>query len=339
MTPRAAMRDTLSRERGEPGGRVHRALPFPRARHWWSVATCASTLVLIFIGGLVTSTGSGLAVPDWPLSYGMLMPPMVGGVFYEHGHRMAATFVGLLTLVLAVWTARREPRAGVRKLAWGALAAVVVQGLLGGLTVIFLLPTSVSVLHACLAQAFFCLTIALALATSREWIEAGPPAEDVASVRTAAGLATTVVFAQLLLGALMRHTGAGLAISDFPLALGRVVPPLDSAPVTLHFLHRVGAVAVVAAALWLARQARRSRDRRFSRPATLLLVLVALQVGLGAATVLTGKAVLPTTAHVATGAAVLGLSWLLTLRARLHLRRPQAMAVLTAPLPDAAPTP
>jgi cytochrome c oxidase assembly protein subunit 15 len=303
------------------------------------VATAAATLVLIFIGGLVTSTGSGLAVPDWPLSYGMLMPPMVGGVFYEHSHRMAATLVGLLTVILAVWTARTEPRAGVRRLAWGALVAVIAQGLLGGITVIFLLPTPVSVFHACLAQAFFCITIALSFVTSREWISAAPPAEDVAGVRGAAALATGVVFGQLFLGALMRHTGAGLAIPDFPLALGRVVPPLDSAPVALHFAHRLGAIAVVAAVAWLARQAYRSRDRRLSRPATLLLFLVAVQVALGAATVLTAKSVVPTTAHVATGAAVLGACWFVTLRARRHLRRPQAMAVLSAPFPDAAPAP
>jgi cytochrome c oxidase assembly protein subunit 15 len=308
-------------------------------RHWWAVATAAATLVLIFIGGLVTSTGSGLAVPDWPLSYGMLMPPMVGGIFYEHGHRMAATFVGLLTLVLAVWTWRREPRSGVRRLAWTALAVVIGQGLLGGITVIFLLPTPVSVFHACLAQAFFCLTLALAFVTSREWIESPPPGDDVAGVRGAAVLATGVVFAQLVLGAVMRHTGAGLAIPDFPLALGRLVPPLDSAPVVVHFLHRLGAVAVAFVVAHLARQAFRSRDRRLSRPAVLLVILVAVQVALGAATVLTGKAVVPATAHVAAGAAVLGACWLITLRARRHLRRPQVMAVLTAPLPDAAPVP
>jgi cytochrome c oxidase assembly protein subunit 15 len=308
-------------------------------RHWWAVGTCAATLFLIFAGGLVTSTESGLAVPDWPLSYGMLMPPMVGGVFYEHGHRMVATFVGMLTLVLAVWTARTEPRAGVRKLAWGALAAVISQGLLGGLTVIFLLPAPISIFHACLAQAFFCITVTLAFVTSREWIEAGPRAEDVAGVRGAAAAATGVVFAQLFLGALMRHTGAGLAIPDFPLALGQVVPPLESAPVVVHFLHRLGAVAVVGAIVHLARQAYRSRDGRLRRPATALLLLVAAQVALGAATVLSQKAVTPTTTHVATGAAVLGLAWFLTLRSRRHFRRPQTMAVLTAPVRDAAAIP
>src|SRR5213079_182823 len=101
----------------------------------------AATLFLIFAGAMVTSTGSGLAVPDWPLSYGRLMPPMVGGIFYEHGHRMVATTVGLLTIGLVIWLTRREPRAWVRRLGWAALAAVVAQGVLGGLTVIFLLPT------------------------------------------------------------------------------------------------------------------------------------------------------------------------------------------------------
>src|SRR5262245_42148223 len=137
-------------------------------RHRFARLTVGATLMLVFAGGLVTSTGSGLSVPDWPLSYGMLMPPMVGGVRFEHSHRMVATSVGFLTLVLAIWTARREPRRGVRSLAWGALAAVVAQGVLGGLTVIFLLPTPISVSHACLAQTFFCIVIALAYATSRE---------------------------------------------------------------------------------------------------------------------------------------------------------------------------
>ena len=308
-------------------------------RHAWAVTTCAATLAMIFIGGMVTSTGSGLAVPDWPLSYGMLMPPMVGGIFYEHGHRMAATLVGFLTLVLAVWTWRREPRAGVRRLAWAALAVVIAQGVLGGVTVIFLLPTAVSVLHACLAQAFFCLTVALAYVNSREWIEAPAPAEDVAGLRGAGAVATAAVFAQLFLGALMRHTGAGLAIPDFPLALGQVVPPLDSAPVALHFAHRAWALAVVAAIVYLVRQAWRSRDRRFRRTSAWLLALVTVQVALGAATVLTAKAEVPASAHVAAGAAVLGLSWFFTLRARRHLRRPQAMAVLVTRMPDAAPVP
>jgi cytochrome c oxidase assembly protein subunit 15 len=291
-------------------------------RHRFSLLLVASTLFLIFAGGLVTSTGSGLAVPDWPLSYGMLMPPMVGGIFYEHGHRMVATAVGLLTLVSAVWTARAERRAGVRRLAWGALAAVMAQGALGGLTVIFLLPTPISVSHACLAQAFFCATIALAYVTSREWHRA-TSADDVHRLRGAAAAATAVVFLQLLVGAVMRHTGAGLAVPDFPRMFGRWLPPLDliaNGQVAVHLAHRGGALLVLAAVLRLVLRARRAGEGHVGRAAWLALALVLVQMGLGALTVWTAKAVVPATAHVATGAALLGLCWLATLRARRHLQ-------------------
>ena len=310
---------------------------FDAWRHRFAVGTVAATLVLIFIGGLVTSTGSGLSVPDWPLSYGMLMPPMVGGVFYEHGHRMAATAVGFLTLVLAIWTARAEPRRGVRRLAWAALFAVIAQGILGGITVLYLLPTPVSVTHACLAQLFFCAVIALAVVTSREWLEA-EPADDASGLRPAALLAAGTVFGQLVLGAVMRHTGAGLAIPTFPTAFGRWVPPLDSAPVAIHFAHRAGALAVFAAVAWMASAAFRARDTRFRGPALLVMALVSVQIALGAAAVLTGKAVTPTTAHVATGAAILGACWWIALRARRVLRRPSAAGApapaLGEPLPS-----
>ena len=305
---------------------------FDAWRHRFAVATAAATLVLIFVGGLVTSTGSGLSVPDWPLSYGVLMPPMVGGVFYEHSHRMVASLVGFLTLTLAVWTARTETRPGVRRLAWAALATVVAQGVLGGLTVIYLLPTPVSVAHACLAQTFLCITIALAYVTSREWL--GPPAQgmDAAGVRGAAMAAAAVVYVQLLIGAVMRHIGAGLAIPDFPLALGRLVPPVTSVPVLVHFAHRVGALVVLVGVARLFLHARRAGEPRLVRMASALLGLVLLQIALGAATVLTTKAVTPTTLHVATGAAILGGCWLAALRSfRLWRPRPSA-AVLEAPV-------
>lgn len=345
-------------------------MTFDAWRHRFAVATVAATLALIFIGGLVTSTGSGLSVPDWPLSYGMLMPPMVGGVFYEHGHRMAATAVGFLTLVLAIWTARRETRPGIRRLAWAALAAVIAQGLLGGLTVIYLLPTPVSVAHACLAQLFFCTVIAIATVTSREWIAGGdlssadgegggrrsrtapgggfggergespaptptfPPnsINDVSGVRGAAKTAAIAVFVQLLLGAVMRHIGAGLAIPDFPTSFGRWIPPLDQLPVAVHFAHRIGAIVVTVFIARLAFAAWRAADRRFRAPATAALALVALQIGLGAMTVLTGKAVTPTTLHVATGAAILGTCWWLALRSSRVLRGGvSSVAASTAP--------
>src|SRR5262245_17982079 len=136
---------------------------FDPSRHRFTVLLAAATVVLLAAGALVTSTGSGLSVPDWPLSFGRVMPPMVGGVLFEHGHRMVAGTVGLLTVVMAFWYARREPRREPRRLAFIALAAVVAQGLLGGLTVLLRLPPAVSVLHACIAQAFFALVVTLAL--------------------------------------------------------------------------------------------------------------------------------------------------------------------------------
>lgn len=305
---------------GAPGTRQRGPAPMERGvfspwRYRWATVTVGLTLALIFVGGLVTSTESALAVPDWPLSYGMLMPPMVGGIFYEHGHRMVAAFVGLLTLVLAVWTAASEERRGVRRLAWAALGAVALQGLLGGLTVLLLLPTSVSVAHACLAQTFFCIVIALAYATSREWLDASRASPAPEGVLPWTFLATAVVYLQLLVGAVMRHIGAGLAIPDFPLAFGSLVPPLGDRLVAVHFAHRVGALAVLGVVTLLFLRCRKSADPRFTRPAGIALALVVLQIGLGAATVLSSRAVVPATAHVATGAAILGTCWFLALRA------------------------
>src|SRR5438132_742659 len=134
-----------------------------RGIHRLAVATAASTFVLLFVGGLVTSTGSALAVPDWPLSFGQVFPPMVGGVLFEHGHRLVATLVGCLTLVLALWIAIAEPRPAVRASGLVALFAVVLQGVLGGVTVLYKLPLAVSGTHACPAPTFFCLTVAAAL--------------------------------------------------------------------------------------------------------------------------------------------------------------------------------
>jgi cytochrome c oxidase assembly protein subunit 15 len=267
----------------------------------------------------------------------MLMPPMVGGILYEHGHRMVAATVGFLTLVLAIWTQSAERRRGVRRLAWTALALVIAQGTLGGLTVLFLLPTPVSVAHACLAQCFFCVTIALAYATSAEWRSADR-VPDRAGVRAAAAASTFIVFVQLALGATMRHRGAGLAIPDFPLAFGRLVPPLDDAAVVLHFAHRVGALAVLASVVVLALRAHRSEMTALARSAFVAVLFVIVQIALGATTVLTGKAVLPATAHVALGAGVLGTCWLLSLRAWRGLRPSAETVASLAPAMAGAAT-
>jgi cytochrome c oxidase assembly protein subunit 15 len=301
--------------------------------HRFALFTSVSTWVLIWAGGLVTSTGSGLAVPDWPLSYGMLMPPLVGGILYEHGHRMVAAFVGLLTLALAAWLWRAEPRRWLRWLGVSALAMVITQGVLGGITVLYLLPTPVSVSHATLAQTFFCLTVLIAFATSGEWREArSHPDPSRPSLRSVAAIATLAVYLQLILGAAMRHTGAGLAIPDFPLAFGRLVPPLESGPVALHFTHRLGALVVLCAIVWLIARIARAhpQDSRFTRPAGAMGVLLVVQILLGGSIVWSQKAVLPSTAHVATGALLLATVWFVTLRAHRHLT---ASALAPAGLP------
>ena len=298
--------------------------------HPYARFVCAATLLLITAGGMVTSTGAGLSVPDWPNTYGYFMfsfPPsmMVGGIFYEHGHRMIASIVGLLTIGLAVWLWRTDPRRWVRRLGVTALAAVILQGLLGGITVLYFLPTPISVTHAGLAQIFFCLTVCLALFTSAGWQHSGvlDTHAPVMCDRTLLALATglpLLVFAQILVGATMRHTGAGLAIPDFPLAFGRLIPPDWTFGIAVHFLHRLGAMATALAILATVGHllAHHPARRDLIRPAWLLLLLVLTQIGLGAWTVLSGRAPVINTAHVATGAMVLGTALLLGLRVNRH---------------------
>ncbi len=285
-----------------------------------------STFVLIFIGGLVTSTGSGLAVPDWPNTYGHFMfafplSKMVGGILYEHGHRMVATVVGALTLILAIWTWRANTQRWLKWLALSALLAVITQGVLGGLTVLFLLPTPISVLHGCLAQAFLMMTVAIAVFTSKEWTQAKPSVTPPvhSNIQTITLATTFAVYAQLIIGATMRHMGAGLAIPDFPLAFGSVFPPIESQAVAIHFLHRLGGVFVACFIAWTAIHIFKNHgnEKRLTRPAVMLVLALLLQLILAALTIWTQKAVLPTTAHVATGAFILGTSLFLTLRTHL----------------------
>jgi cytochrome c oxidase assembly protein subunit 15 len=292
--------------------------------HRFALFTACSTALLIFVGGLVTSTESGLSVPDWPTTYGWNMftfpfSKWVGGIVYEHSHRLVASFVGFLTVILTVWTWRKEKRAWVRWLSLAALGTVILQGILGGLTVVYLLPTPISVTHACLAQTFFCLTIALALFTSPGWKRGFPLIKSHAEsipVQMLCAVTTAVIYLQLILGALMRHTRSGLAIPDFPLAFGRIIPPFTSDKVIIHFAHRAGAVIVTAMIVWTFSRMARSYSHHplLYTPALSLLMLAGIQLMLGALTVWTSKAVVPTTAHVATGALVLGTSFLLTLR-------------------------
>lgn len=294
------------------------------ALHRYAVLVAAATFVLIVAGALVTSTGSGLAVPDWPTTYGYPMfafplAKMVGGIFYEHGHRLIASTVGLLTIGLVVWLFWVEPRRWLRAVGVVALGAIVLQGVLGGLTVLYFLPDPVSIAHAASAQLFFCLTIAIAVFTSPGWhrVEGGI---DDPRLRRLAAATTGAVYGQTLLGAVMRHTGAGLAIPDFPLVFGGLVPPTWTPSIAIHYAHRLGALIVLGMVLVLARRLRRAHATpEFQRPLAWLVGLTFGQLGLGGWTVLSGKAVAVTTAHVAVGALVLASALVLTLR--LHRTR------------------
>jgi cytochrome c oxidase assembly protein subunit 15 len=299
---------------------------YNRRLHLFATFVAISTLFLIFVGGLVTSTDSGLSVPDWPLSYGQVFPPMVGGVFYEHGHRMVAATVGILTIVLAVWLWKSERRRWLRGLGLAAVLAVVLQGTLGGITVLYHLPTPVSVAHAGLAQIFLCLTVSIAVFTSRGWLPDTVRREDRErpSLRTLSALVVGAVYIQTLLGALLRHTRSGLAIPDFPLSFGQLIPPEFTRAVAINFAHRCWALMVVSLVIWTcARVLRTYRvEASLQGPTTALLGGVLLQVVLGAETVWSGREVIPTTLHVACGAFILAASVVLALRVR-HLFLPQ----------------
>jgi heme a synthase len=295
----------------------------------FAALVAASTAVLILAGGLVTSTGSGLSVPDWPNTYGWFMwafplNKMVGGIFYEHLHRLVASTVGFLIVVLAVWLWRAEPRAWVRRLGYVALGAVITQGILGGITVLWYLPDAVSIAHASLAQVVFCLTTTIALVTSGGWKRAydqlPTPNSQRPRDRTLERMAvvtTVVIYTQIVIGATMRHTGAGLAIPDFPLAFGHLVPPYWDPKIAIHFAHRVGAATVSLLILATAGHVfyHHSRRAELRRPAILLLLLLALQITLGALTVLSEKQFIINSLHVVNGALVLVTSLVLSLRA------------------------
>jgi cytochrome c oxidase assembly protein subunit 15 len=317
--------------------------------HLFTLLVALSTAVLIFAGGLVTSTGSGLSVPDWPNTYGWFMftfplDKMVGGIRYEHSHRLIASTVGILIMILAFWLWRVEPRRSVRRLGLLALAAVITQGILGGITVLWYLPDPISIAHASLAQLVFCLTVSIALFTSPGWkrayrvrLKPDTPSPDDRMLQKIAAVTTGWIYVQILIGATMRHTDAGLAIPDFPLAFGRLVPAQWDAAIAIHFAHRVGAVIATVLVAATARHVffhHRTRSE-LVRPSLLLVALVAIQITLGALTVLTAKQYLINSSHVVTGACLLVSSLVLTLRA--HRARFAGASAPTPREPHTAP--
>lgn len=305
-----------------------------------------------------------MSVPDWPNSYGynmFLFPPRlwVGGIFYEHTHRLMGMVVGMLSIALAGWAWRvqigrligtvgkesSQTTVFIRYLCLAVLIGVILQGLLGGLRV-RLVNLNLAIIHACFAQAFFCLAAYTVLVTSRWW-QSAPNLSGSIGGSGMIALAVALVLAvylQLIVGATMRHEDAGLAIPDFPLAYGKVLPPTGAAglahanhlrawelnldPVTLgqvwlHFAHRAGALVVLLlGAATAVRIIRRFPNPAILIPSLLLALLLLAQIALGVATVLLRKPADVASAHVAVGALVLVCSFVIMVRAvRLYRRR------------------
>jgi heme a synthase len=232
------------------------------ALHRFCVGMSVLTGGLLAAGALVTSNDAGLSIPDWPLAYGSMVPPFVGGIRYEFSHRVLAGIVATLTVVLAIWLWRVEPRRWVRVFGWIALGTVICQAVLGGMTVIFRQPIPISVAHACVAQIFFCSIVSLALFTSRWWQENSATISDSGSpsARTLATLLAAVTFLQLVLGAAFRHKGSGIGP------------------------HLVGAAVVLGMVIWTAATFRNRFPSSpvFFRCRMLLHSLIGVQILLGA---------------------------------------------------------
>ena len=305
---------------------------------------------LIWLGGLVTSTGAGMSVPDWPNTYGynMFAVPWdiwlgenAGGIFHEHSHRLLASFVGMLAIGVAGLAWWKEPRRWVRWVAYSTLMAVCVQGLLGGLRVIWV-SLDLAVIHGIFGQLTFCLAGLLVLAQTKWWHRA---TQQTPTGRPGhiwwAGVLTVVIVVQLVVAASMRHYGAGLAVPDWPLHFGGVLPPVSEdglrqanqvrafdyflGPVSLgevwlHMAHRLiaygicGLALIVAAKVW--------KTGRLRGHTAFLIVLVGVQVSLGVLTIWTSKPADIATLHQATGALTLLTSFILTARGWVIFRSP-----------------
>ena len=292
---------------------VQNSTPYNALHHRFTVVAAGCVLLLIVAGALVTSTDSGLSVPDWPTSFGSFyrLPPMTGGVKFEHGHRMLAEFIGLLTIGVAVFTQKVDRRRWMRILGWSALGTVIAQGILGGLTVLFYLPPAISTAHATLGQTFFCLMVSIAFFTSRNWVQE-PDAVVSLSMRprltTLSLFTVAAIWMQLIMGAAFRHSGI------------RLLP------------HIVGAVVVfcLVSTLTLLTIKRHRATPQLARPAVILLTLLLVQISLGLASYVTRviwspgapaplvSMIVCTVAHVACGALVLVTTLILTIQIHRH---------------------
>ena len=288
--------------------------PFNQGFHRFAVFTACATFILIIAGALVTSNDAGLSVPDWPTSYGhvLRLPPWIGGIRYEHSHRMIAGFTIFLTASIALWTFRADRRRWMKALALGALGTIIVQAVLGGMTVLKFLPPAISSAHAAVGQTFFCIAVAIAIFTGKQWVEEPPQTvadEHHPSLLTLSLLSILVLYVQLILGAMFRHHG----MPWWPHVLNALLVAL--------LLTWTGIRALVSF----------SRVDAIRRPAVLLLFLLMIQLCLGFAAFLTrviwgadapqpeSAMVLSTVAHVAVGALLLATTAVLTLQVWRHV--------------------
>jgi len=309
------------------------------AHHRFTLFVAVLAFLLLIAGGLVTSNNAGLSVPDWPTSFGSLykMPRMVGGVKFEHGHRMVAEAVGLLTIVVAVWTWLVDKRRWMRGLTIAAVAGVIFQGVLGGLTVLNFLPPAISTAHAAVGQAMFCVLAAIAVFTSKSWME--EPSEkisrkDAAPLIRHSWMLIGFLFLQLILGAAFRHVWTKLG----PMGSNRW--PVHKIVHAFLYPHIVNALLVAGLILYLSLRVlgRHSKIPQLRVPAISLLVLLIAQLmlGLGAYIVrvvrgveepqVTWTLINVTVTHLAVGALILALSVILTIQAYRH--RGESAAVL-----------
>jgi cytochrome c oxidase assembly protein subunit 15 len=291
--------------------------------HRFAVFVACATFFLIIAGANVTSHDAGLATSDWPLSNGQVFPRMVGNLFWEHGHRMVATAVGILTIVLAFYLQFREPRPWVKRLGWAALGTVVAQGLLGGLTVKLNLPLVVSAAHATLAQLFFLITVSLAVFTSRHWIDREPIDQVVEGppLRALCICTLAMILTQLVLGATLRHSATWDQALPTPLLVAHIC---GAGVVTLILLTTLAPVAL-----------RFRSESYLVRPAAIAALLLIAQLGLGLAAFVTrlrspldpqplNPMIAVTVAHVACGALLFAVTIVLTLRVFRIIRANQS---------------
>ena len=324
--------------------------------YYWSIFTTFCTFILIFIGGLVKSTESGLSVPDWPTTYGenMFLFPlsnMVGGILYEHGHRLFASFVGFLILVQTFWILIQDDRKWLKKISVFTLSTVIIQGILGGLTVHYLLPIWISASHGTIAQSTLCLTVFLSIALSKTWIQQSKELINSKIFRIAA-FVTITIWIQLVLGAIMRHSEAGLIAFDYPEMNGDLIPKIskiydynqirndfiwenidnsDSTltqrdvldehlePITpfkliIHFMHRTWAIFVFGFIIYLFFIVMKylNGNDMIKLSISFLLFTAIIQIVLGIFSIWSIRDILITTLHVGNGSLVLATSFYLT---------------------------